>query len=117
MKALFLTATLSSLLSAPAFAQTMNHDAMGKLSPSPSAAQAPAPPSMTDGVVKKVDKVAGTITLQHAEVKAVRMPAMTMAYKAKDPALLDKVSAGDKVGFSLAQQKDGYLVDAIEKKH
>ena len=116
MKALFLTATLSSLLFVPAFAQTMNHDAMGKTSASPSTSKESATPAMTDGVVTKVDKTAGTITLRHAEVKAVRMPAMTMAYQAKDRALLDKVAAGDKVGFTLAQQKDGYLVDAIEKK-
>ena len=113
MKALILTAALSGLLSTTVVAQTMNHEAMGKMSASSSAAA----PAMTDGVVTKVDKAAGTITLRHAEVKAVRMPAMTMAYKAKDPALLDKVSAGDQVGFSLAQQKDHYLVDAIEKKH
>ncbi len=117
MKAILLTASLLSILSAGAHAQAMNHDAMEKMNPASSTGKAMGMASMTDGVVTKIDRTAGTVTLRHAEVKSVGMPAMTMAYKAKDPALLDKIAAGDKVAFSLEQQPDKkYLVDAIERR-
>ncbi len=118
MKTYLLTATLLAALSNGAHAQAMNHDAMGKMGPSSTTTKQTGPSPLTDGTVTKVDKAAGTITLTHAEVKPVGMPAMTMAYKAKDPSMLTKVKAGDKVGFSLVQQPDKkYAVDAIEPKN
>lgn len=79
----------------------------------PAAAWAQAA-TLTQGEVRKVDKSAGKITLQHGEIKNLDMPPMTMVFTAKDPALLDKVKAGDKVTF--AAEKDGgqYVVTAIE---
>ncbi len=55
--------------------------------------------AMTDGEVRKVDKDTGTITLKHGEIKNLRMSPMTMVFKVKDKAMLDKVKAGDKVKF------------------
>ncbi|MDB5841662.1 MAG: transporter [Herminiimonas sp.] len=55
--------------------------------------------STVDGEVKKVDKEAGKITIRHGELKNLGMPAMTMVFRAKDPAMLDRVKAGDKVKF------------------
>lgn len=54
---------------------------------------------MIDGEVHKVDKDARKITLRHGEIKQLDMPAMTMVFSVKEPALLDKVKAGDKVKF------------------
>jgi Cu(I)/Ag(I) efflux system protein CusF len=78
------------------------------------AAWAQAPTSEAE--VRKVDKAAGKITLKHGEIKNLDMPPMTMVFTAKDPALLDKVKAGDKVTF--AAEKDGgqYVVTAIEPR-
>ncbi len=117
MKSIFLAASLLTFLSTGASAQAMNNEAMGKMSPTPSTAKQTTSPSMTEGTVTKINKANGTITLQHAEVKSVGMPAMTMAYRAKDPATLNKVAPGEKVGFSLQQQPDKkYAIDAIERK-
>lgn len=117
MKSIFLTASLLTCLSAGASAQAMNHEAMGKMTPTPSMGKQTTSPSMTEGTVTKIDKANGMITLQHAEVKSVGMPAMTMAYRAKDPAMLNKVAPGEKVAFSLEQQQDKkYAIDAIERK-
>ncbi|MBK5206849.1 MAG: copper-binding protein [Polaromonas sp.] len=69
-------------------------------------AQATLP--QTEGEVRKVDKDTGKITLKHGEIKNLDMPPMTMVFKAKDPALLDKVKAGDKVRFT-ADQVGGTL--------
>ena len=113
MKSILLTASLLTVLSSGGHAQATNHDAMGKMGP---AIKESGSSSMTEGIVTKVDKAAGTVTLKHAEVKSVGMPAMTMAYKAKNPALLDMIAAEDKVGFSLEKQGNKYLVNAINRK-
>jgi Cu/Ag efflux protein CusF len=54
---------------------------------------------MTDAEVRKVDVDAAKITLKHAEIKDLDMPAMTMVFNVRDKAMLGKVKAGDKVKF------------------
>ena len=54
---------------------------------------------MSNGEVRKVDRDARKITLRHPEIKQLDMPAMTMVFRVKDEALLDKVKPGDKVKF------------------
>jgi Cu(I)/Ag(I) efflux system protein CusF len=63
---------------------------------------------LVDGEVKKVDKEAAKLTLRHGELKALGMPAMTMAFRAKDPAMLDQVKVGDKVKF-MAEKVNGAI--------
>lgn len=77
------------------------------------AALAQAAPA-TEGEVRKVDKSAGKITLKHGEIKNLDMPPMTMVFTARDPALLDKVKAGDKVVFNAEKDGGQYVVTAIE---
>ncbi len=74
------------------------------------AASAPAAASMTDGEVRKIDKAAGTITIQHGEIKNLGMPPMTMVFKAKKVALLDKFKVGDKVRFAAEMSAAGALM-------
>lgn len=69
---------------------------------------------MSDGEVKKIDKAAQKITLKHGDIKNLDMPGMTMVFTVKDPALLDKVKAGDKVKFSAEDQGGALVVTAIE---
>lgn len=64
---------------------------------------------MTEGEVRKIDKDSKKITLKHGAIKNLEMPGMTMVFKVKDPAMLDKVKAGDKVKFR-AVNSDGALV-------
>ncbi|HJV96119.1 MAG TPA: copper-binding protein [Albitalea sp.] len=61
---------------------------------------------MSEGEVRKIDKENKKITLRHGELKNLGMPAMTMNFQVKDPALLDKVQPGDKVRF-VAEKADG----------
>jgi Cu(I)/Ag(I) efflux system periplasmic protein CusF len=71
--------------------------------------------AMTEGEVRKVDAAAGKITLKHGEIKSLDMPPMTMVFRVKDPALLGKVQAGDRVKFA-AEKIDGqYTVTSIAK--
>lgn len=72
-------------------------------------------PSVIDGVVRKVDKEAQKITIRHGPVPSLDMPqAMTMVYRVKDPALLDKVKAGDKVKFEAENVNGLFTVTKIE---
>lgn len=64
---------------------------------------------MVDGEVRKVDEDTKKITLKHGEIKNFGMPSMTMLYKVRDPAMLDKVHAGDKAQFK-ADRLGGALV-------
>ncbi|OFZ96514.1 MAG: RND transporter [Betaproteobacteria bacterium RIFCSPLOWO2_02_67_12] len=55
--------------------------------------------AQSEGEVRKVDRDAQKITIKHGPLKNLDMPAMTMVFKVKDPALLERVKAGDKVKF------------------
>ena len=64
---------------------------------------------MVDAEVRKIDLGNKKITLKHGEIKNLDMPGMTMVFQMKDPTMLDKVKAGDKVKFS-ADKIDGAIV-------
>ena len=55
--------------------------------------------AFSDGEVRKVDKDAGKITLKHGPIANLDMPAMSMVFRAKDPAMLDQVKEGDRIRF------------------
>jgi Cu/Ag efflux protein CusF len=61
---------------------------------------------MTAGVVKKVDKDAGKVTIRHEPIENLGMPKMTMVFRVKDPALLDRLKEGDQILF-VAERVDG----------
>ncbi|OYZ17766.1 MAG: hypothetical protein B7X65_18590 [Polaromonas sp. 39-63-25] len=68
----------------------------------------------TDGEVRKIDKENQKITLKHGDIKNLDMPGMTMVFKVKDAAMLDKVQVGSKVKFK-AEKSDGAIaVTSIE---
>jgi Cu(I)/Ag(I) efflux system periplasmic protein CusF len=64
---------------------------------------------MTEAEVRKVDLDSKKITLKHGDIKNLDMPGMTMVFQVKDPTVLDKVKAGDKVLFK-AEKSNGALV-------
>jgi Cu(I)/Ag(I) efflux system periplasmic protein CusF len=73
-----------------------------------------AAPEMTDGVVRKIDIDNNKLTLQHAEIKSLDMPAMTMVFQVKDRAMLDKLRPGVKVRFKAVQDAGKLVVTEIE---
>lgn len=70
---------------------------------------------MTEGEVRKVDLAGAKITLKHGEIKNLGMPPMSMVFQARDPALLKKVKAGDKVRFTAAEINGVLTLMSIEK--
>lgn len=74
--------------------------------------EAPAP--LVEGTVRKVDSDAKKITLRHGPIPNLEMPAMSMVFQVRDPAMLERVKAGDKVRFSADRINGGYTVTHIE---
>ena len=72
-----------------------------KMSPGAMSAGAMSPSSsksaLTDAEIRKVDPASGMVTLKHGALENVGMPAMTMAFKARDAAMLKQAHEGDKV--------------------
>jgi Cu/Ag efflux protein CusF len=68
----------------------------------------------TSAEVRRVDREAGKITLRHGEIKNLDMPPMTMVFQVRDPTLLDKLKAGDKVLFTADKAGGSYIVLTIE---
>ena len=69
---------------------------------------------MTSGVVKKVDRSAGKVTIRHGPIENLGMPQMTMIFRVKDPAMLDRLKEGDEIRF-VADKVDGaYTVIQFE---
>lgn len=72
---------------------------------------------MTDAEVRKIDVEAGKLTLKHADIKSLDMPAMTMVFIVKDKAMLDKFKVGDKVKFKAINDGGKYTVTEIHPAH
>ena len=109
MKQAILSVLLAAVLAAPAFAQ-QKADLRTTQSPASAATAA----DLADGVVRKVNKDTGKMTIRHGEIKNLAMPPMTMVFQVKDPALLDKAKAGDKVRFRAEEIGGALVVIAIE---
>ena len=63
------------------------------------------------GVVTKVDK--DRVTIKHGPVASINWPSMTMAFKVKDKALMDKLAKDKKVDFDFVQEGSDYVVTAV----
>ncbi|MBT9589986.1 MAG: copper-binding protein [Thiobacillus sp.] len=64
--------------------------------------------TLSDGLVKKVDKAQGKITLKHGPLENLGMPGMTMVFRVQEAGMLDQFKPGDTVRFR-AEKKNGAL--------
>jgi len=100
-----LVLSLSLTFGLPAWADTHH--------PSP-AGSANHAAMLTEGVVKKVDKAQGKLTLKHGPLENLDMPGMTMVFRVQDASWLDRVKPGDTIRF-LADRVDGaFTVTTLE---
>jgi Cu/Ag efflux protein CusF len=106
------TASLIAIaLGLPAGAMAQDSHAAHHANAAPAAQQA----AMTNGVVKRVDKVAGNVTIAHEPLTNLGMPGMTMTFLVKDRAWLDTMKAGSRIRF-VAENMNGELtVVALEQ--
>lgn len=69
----------------------------------------------TEGEVRRIDKSTGKITLRHGPIAGeLDMPAMSMVFQVKDPALLDRLKTGDKGRFVVSKDDGGYWILSAE---
>ncbi|MEP6941714.1 MAG: copper-binding protein [Betaproteobacteria bacterium] len=75
---------------------------------------AAADTAMSEGEIRKIDPSTRKITIKHGELKNLDMPAMTMVFQVKDPAMLEQVQSGDKVRFRADKVNGAFIVTEIE---
>ena len=110
MKNLKTLLTIATLLTVAGAAQAAGHAGAPMVAASAAAAATTKSDlPMADGEIRKVDMESKKITIKHGEIKNLDMPGMTMVFGVKDPAILDKIKAGDKVKFS-AEKAGGAIV-------
>ena len=68
----------------------------------------------TEGVIRRLDRASGTVTITHGEIPNLNMGAMPMSFKAKTPALLKSWKEGDKIRFRAVEAKGELTVVSIE---
>lgn len=107
MKKLLATAIVcvSGAFTAPLMAADMAHMEHGAM-------HAAAAAQLADGLVKKVDKAAGTLTIAHGPLNG--MPGMSMAFRVKESAWLDQLKTGQKIRFAAEEQSGVMTVVRIE---
>jgi Cu(I)/Ag(I) efflux system protein CusF len=93
------TLFLSLVASFSAHAATMGNDPHAGHGGMHSAAPVSSEAAMVDGVIKKIDKAAGKVTVSHGPLTNLNMPAMTMVFRVKDAAWLDQMQTGGKIRF------------------
>lgn len=79
-------------------------------------AAASADSSLSKGEIRKVDKEQGKVTIKHGPLAKLDMPAMTMVFRVKDPAMLDQVNPGDQVQFTAEKIEGQFTVIRLEKQ-
>jgi len=77
---------------------------------------AAADTAKSEGEIRKVDSATRKITIKHGELKNLDMPAMTMVFQVKDPAMIEQVKPGDKVIFRADKIDGAFTVMEIEVK-
>lgn len=107
MKAITTIAILVSAgFSMPGLAAT-EHDSHAHTGHGSMAAKPSTDAPLIDGLVKKIDKTSGKVTVSHGPLPN-GMPAMTMVFKVKDATWLDQVRDGSKIRFA-ADQVNGLM--------
>ena len=65
-------------------------------------------------VVKGVDAAKGSVTLSHGPVATLNWPAMTMGFKVKDKALMERLAKDKQVEVDFVQDGSDYVVTAVK---
>lgn len=75
----------------------------------------PAAAQSVSGTVTKVDEPQGKLTINHGAIKNLDMDAMTMVFRAADPAMLKDLKAGDKIKFDADRVNGQLTVTKMQK--
>jgi Cu(I)/Ag(I) efflux system protein CusF len=75
----------------------------------------PAAAQSVSGTVTKIDEPQGKLTINHGAIKNLDMDAMTMVFRASDPAMLKGLKAGDKIKFDADRVNGQITVVKLQK--
>lgn len=75
----------------------------------------PAAAQSVSGTVTKVDEPQGKLTINHGAIKNLDMDAMTMVFRAGDPAMLKGLKAGTKIKFDADRVNGQITVTKLQK--
>lgn len=75
----------------------------------------PAAAQSVSGTVTKVDEPQGKLTINHGAIKNLDMDAMTMVFRAGDPAMLKGLKAGTKIKFDADRVNGQITVIKLQK--
>jgi Cu/Ag efflux protein CusF len=70
---------------------------------------APRESGFADGVVKRIDKASGKVTVAHGPLASLGMPPMTMVFRVKEAAWLDQMRVDGRIRF-VADSIGGSLI-------
>ncbi|MFM0441683.1 copper-binding protein [Paraburkholderia strydomiana] len=112
-KLIVASVALAAIVAVPAFA---GDDMAGMNMSKPSASKMSSNTALTDAEVRKVDAGTGMVTLKHGALENVGMPPMTMAFKAKDAAMVKQVHEGDKVKVRVENVNGTLTIVKLEKQ-
>jgi Cu/Ag efflux protein CusF len=113
-KTIVVFSAIAAIVTAPAFA---GDDMAGmSMSGKSAATKTAAGAALTDAEVKNVDAATRMVTLKHGALGNVGMPPMTMAFKAKDAAMVRQVHEGDKVKVRVENVNGTLTIVKMEKQ-
>lgn len=58
---------------------------------------------MAEGEVRRIDKEQNKVTLRHGPIPSLDMGPMSMVFRVKDSAMLEKLAVGQKIRFEAAK--------------
>ena len=90
------------------------HDMSHAAEPAAAASATDNAQVMTDGEVIRINLAAGKVSIKHAAIANLNMPAMSMVFSLKNPADLTKLKEGDKVRFHVERENGAMLITQIE---
>ena len=108
-----LLVALGLALALPALADGMNEMPHMQGSAMGNGAEMAAKMARGIGTVKSVDTKKGTVTLDHQAINELSWPAMTMSFKVAKAELLNGITVGQRVNFTLQWNDMSPVVTAI----
>lgn len=75
----------------------------------------PAAAQSVSGTVTRVDEAQGKLTINHGPIKNLDMDAMTMVFRAGDPAMLKGLKPGTRVKFDADRVNGQITVTRLQK--
>lgn len=71
---------------------------------------------LADAEIKKINLDSKELTIKHGPLTNLKMPGMTMAFKVKDPAMLQQVKPGDKVRVLVEKIGESFTITTLQKQ-